>query len=437
MNQQNRLTRRQVLTGAAAAAGAAYVIPSSAWGSPRAPAPSNRLGIGVIGPGGQGSGHLGRLLGTPEVQVTAVCDVDKGRLDRAKNTVEERYSQKAPSGSYKGCGAYRDFRELLARDDTDAVVIATPENWHSLLTIAAAKAGKDIYCEKPFAPTIAEGRAAADAVKRYRRILQVGSQERSNGRCRYALELVRSGRIGRVHTIRVNLPTDHRTCGPQPAEPVPAGFDYDSWLGPAPWAPYTRLRCHGNFRWILDYSDGELTDRGAHVGDLAQWGNGADRSGPVEIAGSGVFPREGLWNTAIDYTIHYHYASGVYMIITSDPPRGVKFEGDEGWLFIHVHGGATEAEPKSVLSSVIGPNDVHLYDNTNDHHKNWFNCIRTRKETIAPAEAGHRTASICHLGNIAMLLGRKLKWDPDKEQFINDDEANRMVGRAMRGPWSL
>ena len=437
MSTAKGFSRRQFLRGAAVVGAAPYVIASSALGAPGQPAPSNRIGIGVIGVGGQGSGHLGAFLGNPEVQVIAVSDVDRTRRENAQKRTEEAYAKKAPTGTYKGCTAYGDFRELLARPDIDAVLIGTPENWHSLVTIAAAKAGKDIYCEKPFAPTIAEGRAAANAVKQYRRVLQVGSQERSNYKCRYACELVRNGRIGKVHTVRVNLPTDRHVMGPLPPEPIPDGFDYDMWLGPAPWAPYARARCHGNFRWILDYSDGELTDRGAHVGDIAQWGNGTDRSGPIEIEGRGEFPTDGLYNTATQFTINYKYANGVNLTCASQPPRGVRFEGDKGWIFVHIHGGLTEAEPKSLLKSFIRPDELHLYDNTNNHHKNWFNCIRTRKETIAPAEAGHRTSSFCHLGNIAMILGRKLKWDPDKEQFENDEAANRMVGRTMRSPWRM
>ncbi len=436
MTDHIRFSRRGFLKAAAAAA-VPSILPSSVLGLGGATAPSNRITIGMIGVGGQGGGHLGAFLGNGELQVLSICDVDRGHRDHAKSRVEENYAKKVASGTYKGCDTYNDFRELLARPDIDAVLIATPENWHSLVTIAAAKAGKDIYCEKPFAPTIAEGRAAVETVKRYGRILQVGSQERSRATCRYACELVRNGRLGKMKEIHVNLPTDHRMTGIQQAEPIPDGFDYDLWLGPAPWAPYTRERCHGTFRWIQDYSDGELTDRGAHVGDLAQWGNGSDRTGPTEIEGKGVFPREGLWNTAVDFDIHCKYANGVDMFIRSVEPRGVKFVGENGWVFIHIHGGHLEASSKGLLKQPILPNDLHLYDDTNNHHKNWFDCIRTRKEPIAPAECGHRTSSLCHLGNIAMLLGRKLNWDPVKEQFANDEEANRLISRTMRAPWKL
>jgi len=423
----DRLTRRDFLRSAATAAAAPYVITSPALGADgRAPA-ANRITMGFIGVGGQGSGHLRASVGHRDIQVLAVCDVDARHRDRAKAAVDRRY---------KGCSAYRDFRELLARDDIDAVLIATPDHWHALISIAAAEAGKDIYCEKPFAATIAEGRAVCDAVRRHGVVFQTGSQERSNGRCRRACELVRNGRIGRVHTVHMNLPTDNRRCGPQPAMAVPKGFDYDLWLGPAPAEPYTRLRCHFNFRWILDYSDGELTDRGAHVNDIAQWGVGMERSGPIEIGGTGEFPREGLFNTATGYHVEGRYANGVKLVISSRGPRGIKFEGSDGWIFVHIHGGRLRAEPAAVLDSTIGPDEVHLYRSAG-HRRNWLECIRTRREPVACAEVGHRTVSLCHLANISLLLGRKLRWDPDAERFVGDDEADRMLARPMREPWRL
>ena len=431
MHNQRSLSRRLFLKTTTLAAGALAgfpaIIPAAVLGPN---APSKRITLGAIGVGGQGTHNLRGFLGHPEVQVLAVCDVDQARRNKAQELVHQQYANQE-------CAAYNDFRGLLARQDIDAVLVCTPENWHSLITIAAAKAGKDIYCEKPFAPTIAEGRAAADAVRRYGRILQVGSQERSRANGRFACELARSGALGRIHTIRVNLPAVRHEIEVQPIEPVPEGFDYDFWLGPAPWMPYTKLRCHGNFRWILDYSDGELTDRGCHVGDLAQWGNGTDHSGPVEIEGRGTFPADGLWNTAYEYEIHARYANGVHMIIASVEPRGVKFEGDEGWVFYHVHEATLEAEPQSLLSLKIRDNPLHHVVQTTDHHQDWLNCIRTRREPVAPAEAGHRSSSLCHLANFSLLLGRNLFWDPVRENFHDDAAANAMIARSMRGPWSL
>ena len=435
MHRTRCLTRRELLKGAAAAALVGpCVVSSSALGAGDRPAPSNRIGAAIVGTGGQGGGHVGGLCGQPDVQVLAVCDVDRGHREHNKKVVEDRYSRET-GGTYAGCAAYGDFREVMARSDVDAVLIATPEHWHALCSIAAAKAGKDIYCEKPMAGTIAEGRAAADAVRRYGRVFQTGSQERS-GQARVACELVRNGRIGKLHTIRTFLPVDGYAQGSVKEEPVPDGFDYDFWLGPRPWEPYTSQRCFFNFRWILDYSDGELTDRGCHVNDIALWGAGPLLAGPVEIEGKGRFRTDPLWNVPIEFHIEYTYANGLKIICDTNGPRGIRFEGTEGWVFVAIHGGHLTAEPASVLKSVIGPDEVHLHA-SRGHHRDWIDAIKTRGDTVAPAEAGHRTASFCHLGLIALLTGRKVKWDLEKEEFINDSEAQRLVHRPMRSPWRL
>ncbi|MEX2380839.1 MAG: Gfo/Idh/MocA family oxidoreductase [Opitutales bacterium] len=444
MKTVRHFTRRQFLKGAATAAGAAVAGPYIATSAvPRAdggarPAPSNRINLGIIGVGGQGRGHLGGLLGHPDVQVVALCDVDANHREQSKNRAEQHYGDATRSGRYQGVGAYNDFRDLIARDDVDAVLIATPDNWHGLMTIAAAKAGKDIYCEKPLALTIGEGRAAVEAVRRYGRVFQTGSQERSGSSCRFACELVRNGRLGKLHTIRVNLPTDNRRTGPQPEMPVPEGLDYDMWLGPAPWEPYTQERCHFNFRWILDYALGEITDRGAHVGDLAVWGAEPflKGQGPIEVEGSGEFPNVGLWNSATAFHVEHTYANGIRMIFESVGPRGVRFEGSDGWVFIHIHGGRLEADPVSLLNEDIGPNDVHLHRSPG-HHQDFINAVKTRGETVAPVEGGHATITACCLGHIAMKVGRKVVWDPEKELFVNDAEANRLINRSLRAPWVL
>ncbi|MBM3858993.1 MAG: Gfo/Idh/MocA family oxidoreductase [Verrucomicrobia bacterium] len=428
MNKQTRRSFLKRMAGAGALLAFPTIIPSHVLGGESAP--SNRIVMGTIGTGGRGKGVMKIFLGNAGLQMVAVCDVDRDRREGAKEMVDKQYNN-------TDCAQYGDFRELLARPDIDTVLIGTPDHWHALNVIAACKAGKDIYCEKPFAASIAEGRAAADAVKRYGRVLQVGSHERSRYPCRYACELVQNGFLGRLHTVTVNLPTDRRTCPPQPVEPVPAGFDYDMWLGPAPYEPYTTKRCHTTFRFIQDYTPGELIDRGAHVGDLAQWGNGTMFSGPLEIEGKGEFPEDGLFDTAIGYDIHGRYASGVKLRITDKEPRGVKFEGDEGWVFIHVHGGNLEASPSSLIRLPIPSTGVQLYDNTNDHQQNFLNCVRTRNQPIAPAESGHRTSSLCHMANIALLLGRKLRWNPETERFIGDPQADAMIARPMRAPWTL
>jgi predicted dehydrogenase len=445
-----RFHRRSFLKGVGAVA--PCVITSTALGAKGIAPASERITLGFVGVGGQGSGHVG-ISGRGDIQTLAICDVDQARRERNVQRVEQLYAERKSSGQYKGCQSYGDFRDLVTRDDIDAVLVATPDHWHALVSIAAMKNGKDVYCEKPHSLTIGEGRAVCEAAKRYGRVFQTGSQERS-GRGRFGCECVLSGRIGKVHTIRTYLP-----CGgklpekwtyspPSPAygyrpEPVPPGLDYDLWLGPAPWTPYNGGRVHGNFRWVIDYSDGELTDRGAHVNDLAMWGNGTDRSGPVEIDARGVF-NKGAHNVPVQFHIEYLFRNGVRMICTSydarqdglPADRGIKFEGSDGWLWITVHGGQLTAGKPEILKQPLGPNDVHLHASPG-HHEDWFRAIRTRGETVAHSEAGHRTSSLCHLGLISMMLGRKLKWDPDKEIFPDDAEATRMVLRPMRAPWHV
>ena len=425
-----RLTRREWLKGASATAAAAivgpYMITSSALGAGGRPAPSNRITMGAIGLGGQGSGDMNDFLGRNQVQVLAVCDVDRGHRDGAKAAVDKRYGSGA-------CAATNDFRDIIRRKDIDTVMIATPDHWHAIPVIEAAKAGKDIHCQKPLSLTVEEGRAMSDAVKRFGRVFQTGSQQRSDGRFRFACELVRNGRIGKLQTMEVGLPGGSG-CPPQPAKPPPDGFDYDMWLGQAPYEPYCDNRTHWNFRWILDYSGGQVTDWGAHHCDIAQWGNGTSMTGPTEVEGKGEFPADGLWNAAVNYRFECTYPGGVRMIVSSGFPNGVKFVGTDGWVF--VDRGRIDAQPIAILKSVIKPNEIHLYE-SHDHKGNFLDCIRTRAETIAPIENAHRSITIAHIGNIAMLLGRKLKWDPKAERFVNDAEANRMLSRAMRSPWHL
>ena len=440
MLTEKKLTRRTFLkSGTAVTLGAALfpaIIPSKALGRDGHVAPSNRITLASIGLGGQGRHNTNALMHLPEVQVLALCDVDQNHLELAASQVNEFYAARNDSGSYSGCDLYGDFREILARNDIDTVMLAPPDHWHPAMSVAAAKAGKDIYCEKPLANSIPEGRKVVEAVQRYGRVFQTGSHERSRDNARFACELVRNGRIGKLHTIRVNLPVDHGNILEYDPMPVPEWFDYDMWLGPAPFAPYTEKRCHFHFRYILDYSGGEMTDRGAHVIDLAQLGNNTDHTGPVEIKASGFFPSEGLYNTAISYRFELKYANGVRLLGSSSGPRGVGFEGDAGKIFIHVHGGNLEAEPVSLLREIIGPDEEHLGRNRG-HHIDFIEAVKSRRITKAPAEVGHRSATICHMINIAMKLNRPLQWDPDKEQFITDDEANRFMVPSVRAPWQV
>jgi predicted dehydrogenase len=430
------LSRRAFLKGAAAAAAVPAFVPARVLGAEGTVPPSERITMGLIGIGGQGGYHLGCLTGFQEVQIEALCDVDAGHLKSAVERVDSAYAEARKTGSYKGCAAYRDFRELLARDDIDAVLIATPDHWHAAISMAAMEAGKDVYVEKPLSVCVAQGRAVCDAARRYRRVLQVGSHERSRSNARFACELVRNGRIGDLRRVQVNMPLDEGrgAVPPQPVMPVPEGLDWNLWLGPAPWAPYTEKRCHFSFRYIMDYAGGEMTDRGAHILDIGQLGMGMDGTGPVEVEGSGWRPPDGLFDTFFKYRFAYRYANGVEMVGTDQGPRGLRFEGTKGWVFVHIHGGDLEAEPASLLKERIGPGEIHL-GRSPGHHQDFLAAVRNRGQVMAPVEAGHRTATLCHLANIAMLTGRKLAWDPVAERITNCPEADRMLSRPARAPW--
>lgn len=422
-----QLSRRGFLkrSGEAVALAAAQVVPGSVLGLGRTP-PSDRIVMAGIGIGGMGTLNTANFMAHDDVQFVAVCDVDRDRRDKAKALVDGKYGN-------GDCAAYNDWREVIARDDIDAVMIATPDHWHALISIEAAKAGKDIYCEKPISLTVAEGRAVVGATRKYGRVYQSGTQRRSIPCFQFAVWAARIGLIGKVHTIHTHLSVG-RECPPQPAEPVPDGFDYDTWLGPAPEAPYTKLRCHGSFRWIYDYSGGQLTDIGAHFNDLAQWGHNSEFSGPVEYEGWAVFPREGLFNTPVYYGVTATYADGVRLVFHDYDPRAVKFEGDAGWISVDDFG-TLKAEPRSILEQARVPQED--YAHWNPHHRNFLDCMRSREQPIAPPEIAHRSSTICHIGNICLRLGRKLKWDPQSERFIGDKQANAMLARKMRDPWRL
>ncbi|HEX2970769.1 MAG TPA: Gfo/Idh/MocA family oxidoreductase, partial [Tepidisphaeraceae bacterium] len=431
-------SRRRLLQSAALLA-APLVLPSSVFG---AAAPSNRITIGCIGVGRMGTGDLHDVIGRPQVQILAVCDVDSKRVNNAKGIVESRYAAQSPNGAYQGCATYGDFRDLIARPDIDVVQIVTPDHWHAIPAIAAAKAGKDIFIQKPLTYTLAEGRLLSDTVRAYGRILQVGSQQRSESNFRFACELVRNGRIGQLHTIKIGLPTD--PAGPiRHPMPVPPWLNYEMWLGPAPWAEYTEDRVHPlniNDRpgWlrVSDYCLGMITGWGAHHNDIAQWGMGTEYTGPTEIQATAEYPAEGVWDVHGRFRIEYTYASGVKVICADSfqNKAGVLFLGSEGWVY--VDRGALDAHPRSLLQSAIKPREIHLYRSI--HHKQDFlDCVRSRRQPIAPVEVAHRSCSVCILGHIAMKLGRKLHWDPDHERFTNDDQANRLLSRAQRQPWTV
>jgi predicted dehydrogenase len=423
------------------------VLPARGLGLDGAVAPSERITMGCIGVGGQGQYNMRNFISQPDVQVVALCDVERGQSGKGLEPAVQAAVEQAQMAGRPMEGAslarYGDFRELLARDDIDAVTVCTPDHWHGAIAAAAARAGKDIYCEKPLTNAIPEGRAVCDAVSRYGRVLQTGSHERSNDSCRFAWELVHNGRIGALQGIEVNLPTDeahHQRVrdakGPFTPDPVPESLDYAMWLGPIPWRPHFAQSTHFGWRFVLDTGGGEMTDRGAHIIDLAQYILNADDTGPVELSASGTAADSPLFDAFMEFTFSCRYANGLKVTGSTEGPRGLKLIGSEGWIFIHIHGGRLEASDPRLLRETIRPGERHT-ERSPGHHRNFLDCVRTRRLPIAHAEIGQRTGSICHLLNVSMRLGRPLRWDPVRETVEGDDEANRLLARPMRTPWHV
>ena len=381
----------------------------------------------MVGVGGMGRGHLDWFAGQPDVEVVALCDVDANHLTAANESIGGK------------CFATDDFRKVVTRDDVDAVCVATPDHWHALASIAAANAGKHIYCEKPLTNSIGEGRALADAVNKNRVRLQTGSHERSNPGASIAKPVIEEGRLGKVHTVTIQLPAAdahlqevaNMTDPPADTEP-PDGLDYDFWLGPAPERSYNPKRCHFWWRFHRDYGGGEMTDRGCHVIDLAHMILGLDGTGPVTVSARGRRPRNKFFDTFSTFEFEDTYADGLVIKGNNQGPRGAKFEGSEGTLFIKVHGGQLVAEPASILDGIaVTPPQHHAA-----HRRNFVDAIRHDIPLAAPVEAGHRTATVCHLNSIAMLLGRDLKWDSEQEQ-TGDADADALLTPTMRSPWRV
>jgi predicted dehydrogenase len=386
-------------------------------------AAGDKLIMGAIGTGGRGTGIMKEAMKQPGVQMVAVCDVDANHRAAAA---------KAVGGD---CAQFKDFRELLARKDIHAVTIGTPDHWHTLVALEALKQGKDVYCEKPLTLTVAEGQALVKLARAKNRVFQVGSQQRSDRRFRLACELVRNGRIGKIKTIEARIGSNPRG-GPFKPMPVPAELDWDLWLGPTPKVTYLRERCHGTFRWWYEYSGGKMTDWGAHHNDIAQWGLGMDDSGPVAVEARGEEPSKdpNSYNIHPDFEITFTYANGARLVSMSRGINGVHFAGEDGqWIF--VSRGTINASDPRILQAPLPGNAVRLYESTN-HMGNFIECVRSRKKPICDVEIGHRSVSVCHIGNIALRLGKKLKWDPVKEQF-DDADANKWLSREMRAPWKL
>jgi predicted dehydrogenase len=454
-------TRRDFLklsVGAAAAVGFPTIVPARVFGQT---APSNRINVGAIGVGRISRGHdLPGIWQFDQARIMAVCDLDAKRVEEAKTLVNGYYSKKTGK-PYDGVTGYHNYHELLANKDIDAVVISTPDHQHAILAVDAVHAKKDVYLQKPASLTIAEGRAMSNAVMASGQILQVGSQQRSWKQFHRACELVRNGRIGEIKHVEIGLPGD--PSGPDaPAMPIPPNLNYDAWLGSTPEVYYTEMRVHpqdGFSRpgWLRceQFGAGMITGWGAHHVDTAHWGMNTEYAGPVEVWGTAEFPTHGLWDVHGKFLTHAVYANGVTMDISGDFPNGIKFFGSEGWIFVTRDemvtptdpggkpGGKAAAAPQplvasnpKILDSVIGPDEVHLYQSA-DQHGNWLECIKSRKAPIAPAEIGHRACSTCLIHHIAMKTKRKLSWDPVKEHFKNDDDANCMLSRPQRAPYMM
>jgi len=399
------------------------IVPAIALGR-QGPAPSDRILTGHIGCGGQGSG----LIKGFKTTVAAVCDVDSTRLAAAAKLAQEQSGREPLT--------YSDFRRVLENDDISAVVVATPDHWHALITAMACEAGKDVYCEKPLVHTISEGRAVVNIARRTGRIVQTGSQQRSDAKFRTGCEYVRSGRIGKVHTVRVGLPGVNMNGDPVPDSDPPPELDYDMWLGTAPDRPYNVRRVHYFFRFFWDYAGGQMTNFGAHHLDIAQWGLGTDGTGPVSVEGNAGFHPTGLYETPQWAELKYTYADGAVLLCTlgKGDPAGTVFEGGKGTM--HLERGVLQSDPPSILEEPLGDGDVHLYK-SDDHIGNFLDCVKTRKEPICGPEIGQRSSTIGHLGNIVARTGHPLKWDPETESVIGDEEQAALTRRTYRAPWSL
>ena len=412
----NRFTRRSFLKSAAAAP---YVITSAALGTQDTPPASERVALGHIGVGNRGRTLMRGFMRCQGAQSVAVSDAYKSRRDSCAALIKGK--------------AYADFRELLAREDIDAVVVATQDHWHVPIAMAAAKAGKDAYVEKPLGISVEQDLLCGKLFEERKRIFQYGTQQRSSAHCRFGCELVLSGRIGKVHTLEVIAPNG-AAGGSTEEIPIPSDLDYEAWIGPAPMAPYTANRCDppGTY-WIYDYSIGYLGGWGAHPLDIMVWGSNADLAGPMEFEGTGEIPKQGLYDTVFNWDIKVKMADGVKMTFL---PGGdsTKFIGPDGWVQIRRSG--IDAEPKSLLESKIGPDEVHLIESPRQD-QNFVDAVKSRQPAVSPVDHAVRSDIISHMSDIAVRTGRKITWDPGKNEIVGDAEASRMLSRPMRAPWTL
>ena len=437
------ISRRSFLKCTLAAGVAPMILPRRFWG---ATAPSNTIHVAMIGMGRQAIySNLQAFLNFKEVRVVAVCDVDAWRMEQGRKAVDEYYAARDGRTEAKSCAVYRDFREVLARPDVDAVMISTPDHWHVPMAIAAARAGKDVSCEKPLSLSIAEGRRLSDVMRQTGRVFRTDSEFRSLGIMQRACQIVRNGRIGKLHTITTGVPKEPDVLVVQKKEPIPQELDYDLWLGPAAHAPYQVQRVHlqkilskrPGWMRIKGYSDGTISNWGTHLNDIAQWGNNTDETGPLEVEANGTFPKQGtLWNTLIGFNAQFRYANGVKLQFAMDRAY-IRFEGDEGWVEADYFKQILTASSDQLCRYKPGPSEIHLP--LRSEKADFIDCIKTRKRTLADAEVGHRTNTISHLAQISIALGgRRLRWDPDREIFPDDAQANKLLERPYwRAPWAL
>ena len=433
---KSRVSRRHFIAATGAAVAFPAIIPIGAWGQGTRPAPSGRIALGVVGCGGMGNGNTDAFLGQADCQVVAACDVDQHHLNAMLNKVNGHYGN-------QDCQPYRDFRELMARTDIDAVMLALPDHWHALAAVEAATHKKDIYGEKPLARTIAEQQAIVKAVEQNGRVWQTGSWQRSLPEFHKAAEIVRNGLIGKITHVEVGLPSGpYAKPGPQmnPSRPPPE-LDYETWVGPSRMMLYIEGRVHANWRWNYNTGGGQLLDWIGHHCDIAHWGLGFDESGPSEIEGHGEFPPpDAVWNSCTKYRIALQYPQEITMTIAGghdDIRSGTKWIGTDGWVW--VDRGAFEASNQEWRDVKQLPEElrkIKLYESS-EHHRNFLDCVKSRQPTVTPARTAHHSAIPGHLGLISMLTGRKLKWDVENEKILGDEEAAQLPARPFRPPWKL
>jgi predicted dehydrogenase len=432
----NKSTRRDFVKRSAALVAGTFVlpqiIPSSAIGMGQRIAPSDRLVIGSIGVGSQGMSNLMDFLKLKNaLQFVAVCDVDAHHLAKAKETIDL-------ANKNTDCRTYGDYREFLEKEKLDAVSIALPDHWHGIIYSAAANKKINVYGEKPICRTIKDGQTIVNSVKKNNIIWQTGSWQRSVANFHRGAELAINGRVGKINYIEVGLPDGNKGIGTPPVKPVPAEMNWEMWLGPALKVPYRGVS-HWDWRWILDYSGGQLTDWAGHHIDIANWGAGLEHTGPVEISGSGVYPVEGIFNVPVEYDFRCKYANGIEMRVANAsrlPLRmGTTWHGDLGWVHVD-RGDIISASDPKILTEVIGENEIRLYKSEN-HWQNFVDCVRSGKPAIAPVEVAYRAISVALLGEIAMTTRQTIKWDPEKEEIIGNPNGTRLLSRPYRQPWTL